>query len=52
MSVTENALTGELKIVRMSYTASPPGGGQEIFMFVEKVMKSEYCALINNRKSI
>lgn len=38
----KSALTGELKIIRMSTRTSPASGGQEIFMFVEKVCKSEF----------
>lgn len=37
----KSALTGELRIVRMSTCTSPADGGQEIFMFVEKVCKSK-----------
>lgn len=37
----KSALTGELRITRMSAFAGPASGGQEVFMFVEKVCKSE-----------
>lgn len=36
----KSALTGELRITRMSTYASPIEGKQEVFMFVEKVCKS------------
>lgn len=37
----KSALTGELRITRMSKYTSPVTGGEEIFIFVEKVCKSE-----------
>lgn len=37
----KSALTGELRITRMSKDWSSVAGGEEIFMFVEKVCKSE-----------
>lgn len=37
----KSALTGELRITRMSTYTSPCSGNQEVFMFVEKVCKSE-----------
>jgi len=37
----KSALTGELRICRMSTMTSTVAGGQEVFMFVEKVCKSE-----------
>lgn len=37
----KSALTGELRITRMSTFTSPASGGQEVFMFVEKVCKSK-----------
>lgn len=36
----KSALTGELKITRLSSIVGNPSGGEEIFMFVEKVGKS------------
>lgn len=38
----KSALTGELRINRMSTYTSPAEGGQEVFMFVEKVCKSKF----------
>lgn len=38
---SENASTGELKIVRMSAVSSPCTGGAEVWMLVEKVKKSK-----------
>lgn len=51
---TESALTGELKICRLSATVGNVDGGEEVFMFVEKVCKSElnidrFCAVVFNR---
>lgn len=37
----KSALTGELRITRMSTYTSPVEGKQEVFMFVEKVCKSK-----------
>lgn len=37
----KSALVGELKICRMSTFTSPCNGGQEVFLFVEKVCKSK-----------
>lgn len=37
----KSALTGELRITRMSTYTSQVSGGQEVFMFVEKVCKSK-----------
>lgn len=37
----KSALTGELRITRMSKYVSSVQGGEEIFMFVEKVCKSK-----------
>lgn len=39
---SESALTGELKITRLSSIVGNPSGGEEIFMFVEKVGKSMF----------
>ena len=39
---TESALTGELKICRMDKLTSSVEGGEEIFILVEKVGKSNY----------
>ncbi|XP_055606243.1 LOW QUALITY PROTEIN: nuclear factor NF-kappa-B p110 subunit [Uranotaenia lowii] len=36
----KSALTGELKICRLSATAGSVDGGEEVFMFVEKVCKN------------
>ncbi|XP_044727865.1 nuclear factor NF-kappa-B p100 subunit isoform X2 [Chrysoperla carnea] len=36
---SKSAMTGELKICRMDKAVSPCSGGEEIFMFVEKVVK-------------
>ena len=41
LSLPESALTGELKICRLSTTVSGVDGGEEVFMFVEKVCKSK-----------
>lgn len=38
----KSALFGELRITRMSTYTSQASGGQEVFMFVEKVCKSEF----------
>lgn len=38
--IAESALTGELKISRLSIGVGSPAGGEELFMFVEKVGKS------------
>ena len=38
----KSALTGELRITRMSTYTSQVSGGQEVFMFVEKVCKSKF----------
>lgn len=38
----KSALTGELRITRMSTYTSQASGGQEVFMFVEKVCKSKF----------
>jgi nuclear factor NF-kappa-B p105 subunit len=42
----KSALVGELRICRMSSYTSPAAGKQEIFMFVEKVCKSEWFVLL------
>lgn len=42
----KSAGTGELRITRMSVCTSKVSGGQEVFMFVEKVCKSE-CNFVN-----
>ena len=39
--ISENASTGELKIVRMSACSAPCTGNTEIWMLVEKVRKSK-----------
>lgn len=39
----ESALTGELKITRLSTTISDAAGNSDLFLFVEKVGKSECC---------
>lgn len=41
----KSALVGELRISRMSSYISPASGNQEIFMFVEKVCKSEWLMM-------
>lgn len=41
----KSALTGELRITRMSTYTSPVTGGQEVFIFVEKVCKSEFLLM-------
>lgn len=38
---SENATTGELKIVRMSACSAPCTGGTEIWLLVEKVRRSK-----------
>lgn len=38
----KSALTGELRITRMSKYTSTVSGGEEVFMFVEKVCKSKW----------
>lgn len=38
---TESALTGELKITRLSTNISEANGGEDVFLFVEKVGKSK-----------
>lgn len=37
----ESALTGELKITRLSTNVSEANGGEDVFLFVEKVGKSK-----------
>ena len=37
----ESALTGELKITRLSSAVSDAGGNADLFLFVEKVGKSK-----------
>ena len=46
----KSALTGELRITRMSSMASLAAGGEEIYLFVEKVCKSMKLQLIYNLK--
>lgn len=38
----ECALTGELKITRLSTVVSSVAGNEDLFLFVEKVGKSEF----------
>lgn len=38
----ESALTGELKITRLSSAVSCAAGNVDLYLFVEKVGKSEY----------
>lgn len=42
----ESALTGELKISRMSTVVGSAAGNEDLFMFVEKVGKSKYLHLV------
>lgn len=44
--IVESALTGELKITRLSTTISDAAGNSDLFLFVEKVGKSE-CFFLN-----
>lgn len=44
---TESAMTGELKITRLSSTFSDAGGNNDLFLFVEKVGKSKYNTLFD-----
>lgn len=47
ISLLESALTGELKITRLSTINGSPAGDEDLFMFVEKVGKSKIFAAIS-----